>query len=69
MERSFRRLSRELAAIPSCTGRAGVTGTSVSFACENESLIIPAIEKYIGNSLNCIMPDESLLAPVPHTRA
>ncbi len=47
------------------TGRAGVLGTSISFACEDESFIIPAIEKYIGNSLHCTMPDESLLAPVP----
>jgi ATP-dependent RNA helicase RhlB len=48
------------------TGRAGVTGTSISFACEDESFIIPAIEKYIGNPLNCTMPGESLLTPVPH---
>lgn len=47
------------------TGRAGVSGTSISFACEDESFIIPAIEKYIGNPLICTMPDESLLAPVP----
>ncbi len=48
------------------TGRAGVSGTSISFACENESFIIPDIEKYIGNPLHCTMPDESLLAPIPH---
>jgi len=46
------------------TGRAGVAGTAVSFACEDESFIIPAIENYIGNSLSCTMPDEELLAPV-----
>jgi ATP-dependent RNA helicase RhlB len=50
------------------TGRAGVAGTSISFACEDESFIIPDIEKYIGNPLSCIMPDESLLKPVPHAR-
>jgi ATP-dependent RNA helicase RhlB len=47
------------------TGRAGVAGTSISFACEDESFTIPAIEKYIGNTLLCTMPDEELLDPVP----
>ncbi len=46
------------------TGRAGVAGTSISFACEDESFIIPAIEKYIGNPLHCVMPEEELLARV-----
>ena len=44
------------------TGRAGKTGTSISFACEEESFVIPDIEKYIGNKLKCVMPDEELLA-------
>ncbi len=48
------------------TGRAGVPGTAISFACEDESFIIPDIEKYIGNPLSCTMPDEELLARVPH---
>jgi ATP-dependent RNA helicase RhlB len=47
------------------TGRAGVAGTSISFACEDESFIIPAIEQYIGNPLHCVMPEEGLLARVP----
>ena len=47
------------------TGRAGVAGTSISFACEDESFIIPAIEEYIGNPLHCVMPEEGLLARVP----
>ncbi len=47
------------------TGRAGVAGTAISFACEDESFIIPDIEKYIGNPLKCSMPDEDLLARVP----
>jgi len=47
------------------TGRAGVEGTAVSFACEDESFIIPDIEKYIGNPLKCTMPDEELLRRVP----
>jgi len=47
------------------TGRAGVAGTAISFACEEESFIIPDIEKYIGNALKCTMPDEELLKSVP----
>ena len=50
------------------TGRAGVAGTAISFACEDESFIIPDIEKYIGNSLKCTMPDEELLARVPKAK-
>ncbi len=47
------------------TGRAGEAGTAISFACEEESFIIPAIEDYIGNPLSCSMPEEELLKPVP----
>ena len=47
------------------TGRAGATGISVSFACEEDSFYIPDIEKYIGNSLSCIQPDEALLKLPP----
>lgn len=43
------------------TGRAGATGISVSFACEDDSFYIPAIEEYIGNPLRCVQPDDSLL--------
>jgi len=50
------------------TGRAGVAGTAISFACEDESFIIPDIEKYIGNPLKCTMPDEDLMARVPRPR-
>jgi ATP-dependent RNA helicase RhlB len=46
------------------TGRAGHTGTAISFADEDESFIIPEIEKYIGEPLKCTMPAEALLAPV-----
>ncbi len=38
------------------TGRAGATGTSVTFACEEESFYIPDIEKYIGRDLPCTHP-------------
>ncbi len=47
------------------TGRAGVAGTAVSFACEDESFTIPAIEKFIGGSLPCRMPEQELLGDLP----
>ncbi|UCD50447.1 MAG: DEAD/DEAH box helicase [Phycisphaerales bacterium] len=47
------------------TGRAGVAGTAISFACEDESFTIPAIEEYIGETLKCTMPDEEMMARVP----
>jgi ATP-dependent RNA helicase RhlB len=47
------------------TGRAGQAGTAVSFACEDESFVIPEIEKYIGRSLPCRQPPDDLLAPPP----
>jgi ATP-dependent RNA helicase RhlB len=43
------------------TGRAGATGISVSFACEEDSFYIPPIEEYLGNALSCVHPDEELL--------
>ncbi|MGE5430006.1 MAG: ATP-dependent RNA helicase RhlB [Syntrophomonadaceae bacterium] len=43
------------------TGRAGATGTSISFATEDDSFYIPAIEKFLGHSLHCVQPDEKLL--------
>ncbi|NLB55195.1 MAG: DEAD/DEAH box helicase [Lentisphaerae bacterium] len=45
------------------TGRAGAKGTSISFACEEESFSIPAIEEYIGKPLHCAYPDDDLLVP------
>lgn len=48
------------------TGRAGVSGTSVSFADENDSFYIPDIEEFIGDKLHCIQPeDEWLKLPTP----
>ncbi|RZB30270.1 MAG: ATP-dependent RNA helicase RhlB [Desulfobacteraceae bacterium Eth-SRB1] len=43
------------------TGRAGATGTSISFADEDDSFYIPAIEKFIGCKLSCIEPEEEWL--------
>jgi ATP-dependent RNA helicase RhlB len=45
------------------TGRAGAVGTSISFADEDDSFQIPAIEEFIGRKIGCTMPDESWLAP------
>jgi ATP-dependent RNA helicase RhlB len=47
------------------TGRAGATGTSISFACEDESFYIPDIEEYLGASLPCVHPEGELLNPPP----
>ncbi|MCF8144832.1 MAG: DEAD/DEAH box helicase [Deltaproteobacteria bacterium] len=47
------------------TGRAGATGISVSFACEDDSFFIPAIEEYLGHPLSCVYPDSSLLEKMP----
>ncbi|MBQ15062.1 MAG: ATP-dependent RNA helicase RhlB [Gammaproteobacteria bacterium] len=47
------------------TGRAGAVGTSISFACEEDSFLLPAIEEKIGNKLPCIHPDGHLLEETP----
>ena len=47
------------------TGRAGAIGTSISFACEEDSFLLPAIEEKLGNGLNCIHPLEHLLEIAP----
>ena len=33
------------------TGRAGESGVSISFACEEYAMNLPAIEEYIGHSI------------------
>jgi len=43
------------------TGRAGSTGVSICFACEDDSFMIPEIEEETGVKLNCIHPDPVLL--------
>jgi len=45
------------------TGRAGATGTSISFATEDEAFQLPKIEEYLGNKLNCTYPEDQLLTP------
>jgi ATP-dependent RNA helicase RhlB len=51
------------------TGRAGAAGTSISFADEDDSFAIPAIEELIGHELPCIYPQEEFLAPPPAVSA
>jgi len=50
------------------TGRAGSSGTSICFACEDDSFLIPEIEKETGVKLECIHPDPALLQPVDGVR-
>ena len=51
------------------TGRAGALGTSISFACEDDSFLLPEIEETIGMKLPCERPPETLLAtPPPFSR-
>jgi len=47
------------------TGRAGASGTSISFASENDAYALPPIEQLLGRKINCEMPPEELLKPVP----
>lgn len=52
------------------TGRAGLKGISISFACEEDSFWIPPIEQYLGHELKCTHPDESWLTlpPIPEKK-
>ena len=47
------------------TGRAGAVGISISFACEEDSFLLPAIEEKLGHKLDCIHPEEGLLERAP----
>ncbi|MDR9500760.1 MAG: DEAD/DEAH box helicase [Desulfurivibrionaceae bacterium] len=47
------------------TGRAGAEGTSVSFACEEDSFYLPDIETFISRKLECLYPADELLAAPP----
>ena len=47
------------------TGRAGKHGTSVSFACEDDAMLLPPIEELLGESIRCEQPPEELLAETP----
>lgn len=43
------------------TGRAGKTGVSISFACEDDAFRLEPIEKLLGNKLNCEQPPPEML--------
>jgi ATP-dependent RNA helicase RhlB len=47
------------------TGRAGASGISVSFACEEDAPQIPVIEEFIGRRLVAVYPDDAWLKPLP----
>ncbi|MCX2794272.1 ATP-dependent RNA helicase RhlB [Microbulbifer thermotolerans] len=47
------------------TGRAGKTGTSISFACEDDAMRLEPIEQLLGQKLKCEVPPEALLAAPP----
>lgn len=44
------------------TGRAGKTGVSISFACEDDAFLLEPIEKLLGNKLNCEQPPEGMIS-------
>ncbi len=39
------------------TGRAGASGTSISFVAENDAFNLPAIEEFLGHPVVCTPPD------------
>ena len=43
------------------TGRAGATGTSISFASEDDAFLIPDLEKLLGEKISCSHPPPDLL--------
>jgi ATP-dependent RNA helicase RhlB len=47
------------------TGRAGATGVSISFACEDDGFLLPEIEKTLGKKLVCEMAPVELLKALP----
>lgn len=47
------------------TGRAGESGTSISFACEEDSFQLPKIQEFMGRELPCIQPEEEWLKLPP----
>ncbi|NND45703.1 MAG: ATP-dependent RNA helicase RhlB [Xanthomonadales bacterium] len=44
------------------TGRAGATGTSISFASEDDAFLLPDLEALLGQPLECTHPPKELLA-------
>jgi len=50
------------------TGRAGASGTSISFACEEDSFHLPDIEALLGHELRCTHPNETWLTLPPASK-
>ncbi len=50
------------------TGRAGNSGISISFADEEGAFYLPEIEEFIGRSLPCVQPEDTLLTEPPPGR-
>ena len=50
------------------TGRAGADGVSISFAGEDDSYQLPAIEEKLGRKISCETPPTELLRPVERKR-
>ncbi|MDT8391159.1 MAG: DEAD/DEAH box helicase [Lentisphaeria bacterium] len=47
------------------TGRAGAQGKAIGFACEEGSFVLPDIEEYIGERLECVQPEPDMLILPP----
>ncbi|HWV14034.1 MAG TPA: ATP-dependent RNA helicase RhlB [Cellvibrio sp.] len=47
------------------TGRAGKSGTSISFACEDDALLLEPIAKLLGKDIKCEQPPEYLMLTPP----
>ncbi len=47
------------------TGRAGAEGTSISFACEDDSFNIPNIEEFMKRKLELTYPDDEFFKELP----
>ena len=43
------------------TGRAGKKGVSISFACEDDSFRLPAIEELLGSKIESIVPPDDMM--------
>jgi ATP-dependent RNA helicase RhlB len=51
------------------TGRAGKSGTSISFACEDDAMLLEPIAKLLGHDIKCEQPPEALMLPPPEMAA
>lgn len=49
------------------TGRAGKNGTSISFACEDDALLLEPIAKLLGKPIKCEQPPEELMLTPPES--